>query len=83
MSIIIALAIGAVCGISIGLFLRDALDGALPSPNEQLQHAEAELTLMRRRCEDLQEEITILVTTLNATRDREQMLAEMAREMNQ
>lgn len=84
MSIAIALFIGATCGAFIGYTLAGMLaESASIDAAQQWATMEAELTLSRRLIGDLHEEIGLLATTLDATRERERMLEEMARKMNQ
>lgn len=84
MSIAFAFAIGATCGTFIGYILAGMLaERASIDAAQQRAALEAELTLSRRLVGDLYEEIGFLATTLDATREREHIVEEMAREMNQ
>lgn len=88
MNIIITILFSGLCGLLIGYGLcvimtasgrfadADAMSAALAD-------VEAENTLLRRKNASLLDEIATLGLTLSATRDREQMLEEISREMNQ
>ena len=81
--ILVAL-IGGVIGFGVGIILAaagrfddaDALSAALAD-------AEAEVTLLRRQNASLRDQMAAMAITMDAHRDRAEMLDELSREMNQ
>lgn len=84
MNIIITILITGICCLLIGFGLAAMLAAAgRADDGAALADVEAENTLLRRKNAALMDEIATLGITLSATRDREQMLEEISREMNQ
>lgn len=88
MSIVISLLIGLTAGGVIGFGLAVILAAGGRYDDQQamaaaLAEAEAENTLLRRENARLHDQIATLNVTLTATRDREELLADLSREMNQ
>lgn len=81
MNIIISLLIGLFCGGIIGFGI--AVIMATGDRYDDQQDAHAENILLRRENARLHDQIATLTVTLSATRDREELLAELSREMNQ
>ena len=72
--ILVAL-IGGVIGFGVGIILAAGrFDDA---------DAEAEVTLLRRQNATLRDEMAAMAITMDAHRDRAEMLDELSREMNQ
>lgn len=88
MNIVISLLIGLVTGGIIGFAIAGLLTASgryddRAALAEALANTEAENTLLRRRNSQLLDEIATMAISLDAARDRDQLLADMAREMNQ
>lgn len=88
MNIIISLLIGLFSGVIIGFGLAVIMAAAGRYDDEQalsaaLADAKNEIVLVRRENGRLHDQIATLSITLNATRDRGELLAELSREMNQ
>lgn len=84
LTIFLTCVVSGGAGFIVGILLAapgrfddaDAMSAALAD-------AEAEVTLLRRQNAHLLDELATLSVTLSATRDREEMLSELSREMNQ
>lgn len=82
--IITALCVGGVIGFIVAVLMSaagrfedaDAMSAALAD-------AEAEVTLLRRQNDNLRDDMATMAITLDAARDRAEMMADLAREMNQ
>lgn len=85
MNIIIAILIGIFCGGIMGFGIAILMAAAARDDDQAAADADAqaEIALLRRQNARLQDQLATLVVTLSATRDREELLAELAREMNQ